>query len=397
MTLGPLMIDLVGTRIQPEEREMLAHPLVGGVILFARNFTDPAQLLELTRSIHAVRSPPLLIAVDHEGGRVQRFRTGFSRLPAARRLGHLFDTDRAAGLGAARTIGWLMAAELRAHGVDLSFAPTVDLDYGLNEAIGDRALHQGADATAQLAVAYMLGMREAGMAATAKHFPGHGAVVADSHVALPVDRRALADLDEDLVPYRRLIANGLAGVMVAHILLPAHDTAPASLSARWIRGVLRTQLNFQGAVFTDDLSMGAVAAGGDIVERCQRALAAGCDMLLVCNDPASRAAALAAVQAGPDPASQLRLVRMRGSRAAVARGTARVRALGRGAAAAGTPGRAAGIVARRRRVHERDSRQRLARHRRSVAGGHRGVRRHRCGFSGGVRQCGVPAVVRAIP
>ena len=189
MTLGPLMIDLVGTQVLPEEREMLAHPLVGGVILFARNYTDPAQLLELTRSIHAVRSPPLLIAVDHEGGRVQRFRSGFSRLPAARRIGHLFDTDRAAGLAAARAMGWLMAAELRAHGVDLSFAPTVDLDYGLNEAIGDRALHRSADATAQLAVAYMAGMREAGMAATAKHFPGHGAVVADSHVALPVDRR----------------------------------------------------------------------------------------------------------------------------------------------------------------------------------------------------------------
>jgi beta-N-acetylhexosaminidase len=312
MTLGPLMIDLVGPQVTPEEREMLAHPLVGGVILFARNYENPEQLLELTHSIHAVRSPPLLIAVDHEGGRVQRFRTGFSRLPPARRIGHLFDTDRAAGLAAARSMGWLMAAELRAHGVDLSFAPTVDLDYGLNEAIGDRALHPTADVTAQLAVSYMLGMREAGMAATAKHFPGHGAVVADSHVALPVDRRALPDLDADLAPYRRLIANGLPGVMVAHILLPAEDDAPASLSARWIRGVLRTDLNFQGAVFTDDLSMGAVAAGGGIVERCQRALAAGCDMLLVCNDPASRSQSLANLKTLPDPASQLRLVRMRG-------------------------------------------------------------------------------------
>ena len=200
MTLGPLMIDLVGPQVTPEEREMLAHPLVGGVILFTRNYESPEQLLELTRSIHAVRTPPLLIAVDHEGGRVQRFRTGFSRLPPARRIGHLFDTDRAAGLAAARSMGWLMAAELRAHGVDLSFAPTVDLDYGLNEAIGDRALHPTADVTAQLAVAYMLGMREAGMAATAKHFPGHGAVVADSHVSLPVDRRALTDLDADLAP-----------------------------------------------------------------------------------------------------------------------------------------------------------------------------------------------------
>ena len=313
MTLGPLMIDLVGPSVLPEERDMLAHPLVGGVILFTRNYESPEQLLQLTRDIHAVRSPPLLIAVDHEGGRVQRFRTGFSRLPPARRIGHLFDTDQSAGLNAARSMGWLMAAELRAHGVDLSFAPTVDLDYGLNEAIGDRALHPTAEVTAQLAVAYMMGMREAGMAATAKHFPGHGAVLADSHVALPVDRRELADLDQDLAPYRLLIRNGLPGVMVAHILLPAEDAAPASLSARWIRGVLRTDLNFQGAIFTDDLSMHAVAIGSSIVERCQRALAAGCDMLLVCNDPASRSQALAGLTASPDPASQLRLVRMRGS------------------------------------------------------------------------------------
>ncbi|HEY6453977.1 MAG TPA: beta-N-acetylhexosaminidase [Steroidobacteraceae bacterium] len=312
MTLGPLMIDLVGHAVLPEERDMLAHPLVGGVILFTRNYESPEQLLQLTHDIHAVRTPPLLIAVDHEGGRVQRFRTGFSRLPPARRIGQLFDTDRAAGLSAARSMGWLMAAELRAHGVDLSFAPTVDLDYGLNEAIGDRALHPTAEATAQLAVAYMMGMREAGMAATAKHFPGHGAVVADSHVALPVDRRELADLDQDLAPYRLLISNGLPGVMVAHILLPAEDAAPASLSARWIRGVLRTDLNFPGAIFTDDLSMHAVAVGSSIVERCQCALAAGCDMLLVCNDPASRSRALAGLAASPDPASQLRLVRMRG-------------------------------------------------------------------------------------
>src|ERR1700733_872017 len=189
MTLGPLMLDLVGPSILPEERDMLAHPRVGGVVLFARNYADPEQLLELTRSIHGVRNPPLLIAVDHEGGGVQRFRDGFSRLSPARRIGHLFDTDRSAGLSAARSMGWLMAAELRAHGVDLSFAPTVDLDYGLNEAIGDRALHPTAEATAQLAVSYMLGMRDAGMAATAKHFPGHGAAFGDSHLALPVNRR----------------------------------------------------------------------------------------------------------------------------------------------------------------------------------------------------------------
>ena len=264
MTLGPLMIDLVGHTILPEERDMLAHPLVGGVILFTRNYASPEQLLQLTREIHAVRSPPLLIAVDHEGGRVQRFRNGFSRLPPARRIGQLFDTDRAAGLSAARSMGWLMAAELRAHGVDLSFAPTVDLDYGLNEAIGDRALHPTAEVTAQLAVAYMMGMREAGMAATAKHFPGHGAVFADSHVALPVDRRELADLDQDLAPYRLLIANGLPGVMVAHILLPT-ATAPMLRSsvkiAPWKFRSVRSTPRIQRA---DRLAGAASSAGSRI-------------------------------------------------------------------------------------------------------------------------------------
>jgi len=322
MSFGPLMIDLAGTSIQPDEREMLVHPLVGGVILFSRNYADPEQLSALVAAIHAVRSPPLLVAVDHEGGRVQRFRTGFSRLPPARRIGHLYATDREAGLAAARSMGWLMAAELRAHGIDLSFAPTVDLDYGVNEAIGDRAYHQRAAAVSELAIAWMHGMRDAGMAATAKHFPGHGAVVSDSHVSLPVDRRTITDLDDDLMPYRRLIANGLPAVMVAHILFPAHDTRPASLSRYWIEDVLRGELRFQGAVFTDDLSMGAVAAGGDIVARSQQALAAGCDMLLVCNNRADTDTALDRLRVAPAPASTLRLARMRGreahSRAALA-------------------------------------------------------------------------------
>ena len=312
MSLGPLMVDLAGTTIQPDEREMLKHPLVGGVILFSRNYVNPEQLSELVADLHAVRSPPLLVSVDHEGGRVQRFRSGFSRLPPARRIGHLYGTDREAGLSAARSMGWLMAAELRVHGIDLSFAPTVDLDYGINEAIGDRAYHQRAAAVSELAIAWMHGMRDAGMAATAKHFPGHGAVVSDSHVSLPVDRRALADLDDDLMPYRRLIANGLPAVMVAHILFPAEHDRPASLSRFWIEEVLRKELHFQGAVFTDDLSMGAVAAGGDIVERSREAHAAGCDMLLVCNNRADTDAALEHLKITPTPASTLRLARMRG-------------------------------------------------------------------------------------
>ena len=312
MSLGPLMIDLEGTRVTPEERELLRHPLVGGVILFTRNYLDPPQLTELVRAVHAERSPPLIVAVDQEGGRVQRFREGFSRLPPALRIGHEFDLDARAGVALARSLGWLMAAELRAHGVDISFAPCVDLDYGVNEAIGERSFHPSADAVSQLAGAWMHGMRDAGMAATAKHFPGHGAVVADSHLVLPVDRRPLADLTRDLAPYRRLIANGLPAVMVAHILFPAVDKDPASLSSLWIRDVLRGELAFQGVVFADDLSMKGAAAYGDIVTRCRQALAAGCDMLPVCNHRPSVIELLDRLGCEPQPASSLRLVRLHG-------------------------------------------------------------------------------------
>jgi beta-N-acetylhexosaminidase len=320
MSLGPLMIDLAGTEISAEERALLRHPLVGGVILFTRNYVDPAQLTALVSAIHAERSPPLIVAVDQEGGRVQRFRPGFSLLPPARRIGHEFDLDARAGVTLARSLGWLMAAELRAHGVDISFAPCIDLDQGVSEVIGDRAFHARPEAVGQLALAWMQGMREAGMAATAKHFPGHGAVVADSHLALPVDRRPLPDLAPDLAPYRRLIANGLPAVMVAHVLFPAVDPAPSSLSARWIRDVLRGELGFQGVVFADDLSMGgAAAAYGDVVARARQALSAGCDMLPVCNNRASVNELLARLDVEPQPASSLRLVRLHGRAGAPAR------------------------------------------------------------------------------
>jgi beta-N-acetylhexosaminidase len=312
MTLGPLMIDLTGPRIDAEERELLRHPLVGGVILFTRNFVDSEQLTALVAGIHAARTPPLIVAVDHEGGRVQRFRSTFSVLPAARRIGREFDGDARAGLNLARRMGWLMAAELRAHGVDHSFAPCVDLDYGVSGVIGDRAFHARADAVAQLASAYVHGMRDAGMAATAKHFPGHGAVHADSHHSLPVDRRALADLADDLAPYRRLIDGGLPAVLAAHVLFPAVDSRPASASSRWIREILRQDLHFQGAVFADDLSMGGAATEGDIVARAERALAAGCDMLPICNDRAAVVTALDRLKVGAAPASNVRIVRLRG-------------------------------------------------------------------------------------
>jgi len=315
VTLGPLMVDVAGLELTPEDREVLRHPLVGSVILFTRNYASSDQLARLVADIHAVRSPALVVAVDQEGGRVQRFRAGFSALPSPRRIGHEFDVDAKQGLAFARSMGWLMAAELRAHGVDLSFAPCVDLDLGISEVIGDRAFHSKPDMVAQLALAYMAGMKDAGMAATAKHFPGHGAVVADSHKSLPVDRREWNELGDELLPYRRLIANGIPGVMVAHILFPAVDPAPASLSRRWIQNALREEMRFEGAIFTDDLSMGGAAEFGDIVARADAALAAGCDVLPVCNDRASVAKLLDGLKFEVEPAAHLRLVRMRGRQA----------------------------------------------------------------------------------
>jgi beta-N-acetylhexosaminidase len=306
------MVDVAGTELTAEDIEILRHPLVGGVILFTRNYTDPAQLTALVTAIHAARSPALLVAVDHEGGRVQRFRSGFSVLPPLRRIGKEFDLDAKAGLDLARHMGWLMAAELRSCGVDLSFAPCVDLDYGVSEVIGDRAFHSKAAAVSQLASAYMHGMRDAGMAATAKHFPGHGAVVADSHTAAPVDRRPYVDLDDDLMPYRRLIANGLPAVLAAHVLFPEVDGAVASASPRWIKDILRRELGFKGVVFTDDMSMAGAAVAGDIVERSHRALAAGCDMVLICNSRPGVVTVLDKLNVEPEPASSVRLVRMRG-------------------------------------------------------------------------------------
>ena len=312
MSLGPFMVDIAGTELSADDVRVLTHPLVGSVILFARNYADPRQVADLTASIRAVRAPHLLIAVDQEGGRVQRFRDGFTRLPAVRLLGRVYDEDRRDGLALAQSVGWLMAAELRAVGVDFSFAPCVDLDYGVSGIIGDRAFHSDPDAVAALAVATLSGMREAGMAAVAKHFPGHGAVVADSHVALPVDRRDYADLEPDIRPYRPLIDNNLAAIMAAHVVFPAVDALPASLSRRWITDILRGELKFHGCVFADDLTMAGAAAFGDVLARAKLAFAAGCDVLPICNDRHS--VELVLDRFGTDvgsAAAQARLVRMR--------------------------------------------------------------------------------------
>ena len=313
MSLGPVMLDVEGLALSAVERKRLRHPLVGGVILFARNYQSPEQIETLAREIHGLREPQLLVAVDHEGGRVQRFRDGFTALPPSRELGRIYDENPKRARRLAETSGWLMATELRAVGVDFSFAPCLDLDRGVSRVIGDRAFHSHPETVADLAHAYMLGMHRAGMAATGKHFPGHGAVAADSHLALPVDERKLVDIQaEDLVPFERMIHYGLEGIMPAHVVFSRVDALPAGFSSTWLRKILRAQLGFQGIIFSDDLSMEGAKVAGDVVARAKMALSAGCDMVLVCNDAQAADQVLEGLGAHDDPVSHLRLVRMHG-------------------------------------------------------------------------------------
>jgi beta-N-acetylhexosaminidase len=282
--LGPVMLDVVGTTLSGEDIRRIRHPLTGGVILFARNFQDRDQLTALTGAIHAIR-PEVLIAVDHEGGRVQRFRSdGFTHLPAMRRLGELWDSDEHAGARAATAIGYVLAAELRACGIDLSFTPVLDLDYGESSVIGDRSFHRDPRAVAQLAKSLNHGLALAGMANCGKHFPGHGYVKADSHVAVPVDERSLEQvLEQDAAPYDWL-GMSLAAVMPAHVIYPQVDTQPAGFSRKWL-SLLREHFGFQGVIFSDDLSMEGASVAGSVTAGAQAALAAGCDMVLICNSP----------------------------------------------------------------------------------------------------------------
>ena len=307
------MLDIEERQLTPADRDLLSEPAVGGVILFSRNYASPAQLAELVASIRELRRPPLLIAADHEGGRVQRFRDGFSAIPPMRRLGRAYDSDPQAGVSLARTAGWLIGAELLAMQIDLSFTPCIDLDWGVSDIIGNRAFHRRPGAVADLAGGYCNGLREAGMAAVGKHFPGHGAVVADSHEKLPVDRRDYGDLLDDMQPYERLIANRqLAGVMIAHIVYSEADPLPASFSPYWIREQLRGRLGFDGAVLCDDLSMKATASIGTMPQRARQALEAGCDMVLVCNDRPAASATVAALREHSNPPSLVRLARLHG-------------------------------------------------------------------------------------
>jgi beta-N-acetylhexosaminidase len=305
-----LLIGIPGLELGAADRDAIAHPACSGVILFKRNFASRAQVAALIDAIRDIRPGPFLLAVDQEGGPVQRFQDGFTRLPALSAIGALWESDRQRALRLAEMHAWLMASEMRAIGIDLSFAPVVDLARG-NRAIGPRAFHADPEATSALSLAYLRGMRMAGMAATIKHFPGHGSVLEDTHFDDAVDPRTLDELRaQDLVPFHDAILAGAEAVMMAHVRYPAVDADPAGYSRRWIVDILRGDLAFRGAVFSDDIGMAAAESAGGIRARIEAHLDAGCDFVLVCQ-PAQAAEALAAV-AHRAPASAATIAALQG-------------------------------------------------------------------------------------
>jgi beta-N-acetylhexosaminidase len=303
--LGPVMLDVEGLTLTQHEQQKINHPNTGAVILFARNYQDPEQVTELINNIRAARKGDILIAVDQEGGRVQRFQGGFTRLPPAASYAQVPEL--------AESAGWLMATELLAVGVDFSFAPVLDVDCGVSEIIGNRSFSTDPELATRLASLFRKGMKSAGMAAVGKHFPGHGAVALDSHLALPADERDLDSIwEKDLLPFKQLIEEGLEGVMPAHVVYPNIDPNPAGFSSFWIQHILRRKLNFNGTVFSDDLSMAGAATAGDFPARARLAQQAGCDMLLVCNNPVAAEQVLDALPITQNPAREQRLKNMRG-------------------------------------------------------------------------------------
>ena len=311
LPLGPVVLDPTGLVLTEDDRKRLLHPATGGVILFAHNFQSTQQLSDLATEIRSLRTPELFICVDHEGGRIQRFREGFTALPPMRQLGLLWERDREKGRRCAQAVAYVAAAELAAHGLDFSFAPVLDLDYGGSSVIGNRALHYDPNAVGILAAELVKGFAAGGMRAVGKHFPGHGFATADSHVAVPRDDREVAVImKKDVAPYRAAIDAGLGGVMPAHVIYPKADAEPAGYSKYWLQQVLREKLGFQGLIFSDDLGMEGASTAGGIPERATMALAAGCDMVLLCQNPEGQDLLLEAMKdvplANPERAERMR-------------------------------------------------------------------------------------------
>lgn len=305
------MIDIVGTQLTTNECDNLSDPRVGGLILFSRNFQSVEQVKVLIKEARKAAGGKLLVAVDHEGGRVQRFRDGFTAIPPMRDLGKLFESSPEQALRAGTTLGGVLAAELADLDVDFSFAPVLDIDTGNSSVIGDRAFHHTPDIVSVLAEAVIQGLHNAGMAAVGKHFPGHGFVAADSHLELPIDHRDLdAIRQHDLIPFARLAKSGMEGVMPAHVVYEKLDLLPAGFSPFWIQTILRKEIGFNGAVFSDDLSMQGAVSSGSPVARARLALTAGCDMLLVCNDPTAVNEILGELDVEPDQAGSVRLEKL---------------------------------------------------------------------------------------
>lgn len=329
LPLGPVIVDVAGLTLGEEDRRRLCHPLVGGMILFARNFASPSQVGVLTAEIRALRSPELVIFVDHEGGRVQRFREGFTAIPPMRSLGQLWDRDPATAVRAAEGVGLVIGAELGAHGVDASYTPVLDLDYGASSVIGDRAFHASPEVVGALGAAVVRGLLATGMGAVGKHFPGHGYATADSHVAIPADDRGLEEIMAlDVAPYIPAIEAGLAGIMPAHVIYTAVAPEPAGFSRFWLKDVLRRQLGFRGVIFSDDLSMEGASTAGGMKERALAAFEAGCDAVLVCNAPEAADELLAGLAGRSFPVTSLERIR-RDARRAIAVGSGAYRAAAR--------------------------------------------------------------------
>jgi beta-N-acetylhexosaminidase len=307
------MLDIQGTVLDPEDVDLLQNPMVGGLILFTRNYASAQQVTELVQAIREAAAGDILLAVDHEGGRVQRFRPEFTRLPPVAALGSQYGDDPLEARRLARLAGWLMAAEVRAVGVDFSFAPVLDLDFGVSRVIGDRSFNRQPEVVTDLAGAYIGGMRAAGMASTGKHFPGHGFVEADSHLDIPRDSRSLtAIMQEDVLPFRQLMEQGLDAVMPAHVIYGQVDSRPAGFSPVWLQEILRGELGFNGVIFSDDLSMEGASVAGGYAARAEAALVAGCDMILACNNRAGAKEILDKADLNVPEASSQRLERMRG-------------------------------------------------------------------------------------